>query len=117
MFSALADLYEVGTKMRCQEIIGPFIVDFTIPSKMLALEIDGPSHRYHYEQDIRKDRYLADLGFIVLRVENKDVKKHVTSIKRLVQGYRTKSGWKTSYTLALEKGKRDVEYPGQLSFL
>src|SRR4030042_5500804 len=117
MFAALAKMYEVGAKMKCQEIIGPYIVDFTLPPKMLALEIDGPSHRYRCGQDYRKNWYLANLGFTVLRVKNRDIRKHVSSVKSLVQKYRVVCNWKERYWYALKKAREEIEHPGQLSLL
>ena len=114
MFAVLATMYEVGVKMRCQEIIGPYIMDFTIPPKMLVVEIDDPSHKYQEEYDSNRDSYLADLGFTVLHISHREVKKQLTKVKRMIQGYRTVSKWKLRYAYAVSKSREFLKNPGQM---
>src|SRR4030042_823020 len=42
-------------------------IDFAHPSKKIAIEIDGSSHRGREESDMRKDKRLSDRGWIILR--------------------------------------------------
>jgi very-short-patch-repair endonuclease len=62
-----------GCKFRRQHSIGNYIVDFCCPQKMLIIELDGNIHGEHLQiaKDELRDNYLKNLGFRVLRFENK----------------------------------------------
>jgi very-short-patch-repair endonuclease len=64
-----------GHKFRRQHSIGKYIVDFCCPKQMLIIELDGNIHGEYIqiEKDELRDNYLKDLGFTVLRFENKFV--------------------------------------------
>jgi very-short-patch-repair endonuclease len=64
-----------GRKFRRQYSIGRYIVDFCCPSEKLIIELDGNPHgEYHrIQQDENRDKYLENLGFTVLRFENRFV--------------------------------------------
>lgn len=56
-----------------QHIVGRVIVDLALPYRNLLVEVDGSSHREKAERDGRRDLWLRNLGFRVLRVSNGDV--------------------------------------------
>jgi very-short-patch-repair endonuclease len=62
-----------GHKFRRQHSIGNYIVDFCCPQKMLIIELDGNIHGENQQilKDEFRDNYLKNLGFTVLRFENK----------------------------------------------
>jgi len=64
-----------GRKFRRQYSIGSYIVDFCCPSEKLIIELDGDPHGDYHQinKDEIRDNYLAGLGFIVLRFENRFV--------------------------------------------
>lgn len=64
-----------GRKFRRQHSIGNYIVDFYCPSEKLIIELDGAFHGEYnnINEDVKRDEYLADLGFKVLRFENRFV--------------------------------------------
>ena len=64
-----------GKKFRRQHSLGNYIVDFYCSSDKLIIELDGDPHgEYHQiNKDEIRDNYLASLGFIVLRFENRFV--------------------------------------------
>jgi very-short-patch-repair endonuclease len=64
-----------GASFRRQAPIGPFIVDFVCHDARLIVEIDGAQHfeADHEKRDARRDEYLRDLGYRVLRFNNHDV--------------------------------------------
>lgn len=70
-FSSRLD--KAGIKHLCQVVIEPFIVDFLIPSKRLIIEVDGKFHEQTKERDERRDKYLRNLGFKVIRIKSKDI--------------------------------------------
>jgi very-short-patch-repair endonuclease len=66
-----------GRKFRRQHSIGNYIVDFYCPEEMLIIELDGDAHG-EYNQIVKdecRDNYLNNLGFIIIRFENKLVFK------------------------------------------
>ncbi len=64
-----------GRKFRRQQSIGNYIVDFYCPSEKLIIELDGDPHgdSKQIQKDITRDKHLEDLGFTVLRFENRFV--------------------------------------------
>lgn len=73
-----------GRKFRRQHSIENYIVDFYCPSEKLNVELGGAVHldfavqNYDYERDNR----LKDLGFKVLRFENREVFENLESVLR-----------------------------------
>jgi very-short-patch-repair endonuclease len=65
----------LGHRFRRQEPIGPYIVDFVCFDRMLVIEADGSQHE-HSDHDMMRDAYLRQLGFCVLRFENKDIARY-----------------------------------------
>ena len=63
-----------------QRIIGDYIVDFYCPSIGLVIEIDGSSHLFKYEDDIKREEYLVSLGLKVLRFDDLDVKQNMEGV-------------------------------------
>lgn len=53
-----------------QVAIGFYIADFVFPSKMLIIEVDGPSHDGRQGYDLRRDGFLNRAGFTVWHVTN-----------------------------------------------
>ncbi len=64
-----------GRKFRRQYSIDKYIVDFCCPSEKLIVELDGDVHgdKIRIQNVTIRDHYLQDLGFIVLRFENRFV--------------------------------------------
>ena len=64
-----------GRKFRRQYSIGSYITDFCCPSEKLIIELDGAPHgEYHkIQEDENRDKYIENLGFTVLRFENRFV--------------------------------------------
>ena len=71
-----------GIKARRQKVMGPYVVDFFIPTAKLVIELDGSQH---YEgkgpvRDEERDRFLRDNGMTVLRYSNADVKHNFAGV-------------------------------------
>ena len=62
-----------GRKFRRQHSIGYFIVDFYCASEKLIIELDGAIHLDFAQQnyDLERTQKLEDLGFQIIRFENK----------------------------------------------
>ena len=59
-----------GLKLRRQQGIGPFILDFYCPEHRLGIELDGESHRHKYDYDEQRTVYLRQQGIRIVRFSN-----------------------------------------------
>ena len=73
---------EQGFHFRRQVPFEPFIVDFAEKSAKLVIEVDGSQHSEspHVQKDRKRDDYLADLGYRVLRFWNIDVDTNMDGV-------------------------------------
>ena len=71
-----------GKKFRRQHSIDQYIVDFYCAEEGLIVELDGNVHMNPSaeEYDRKRTKYLEDLGFKVLRFENKMVFENLPSV-------------------------------------
>jgi very-short-patch-repair endonuclease len=78
----LRELKQAGFRFRQQAPIDHFIVDFACLSKRLIIEVDGGAHSTDHEiaSDARRERYLRDQGFRILRVWNSDVRQNIHGV-------------------------------------
>ncbi len=60
-----------GYKFRRQAVIGNYVADFLCAQKALVIEVDGETH--DQARDVKRDAWLAEHGYHVLRVTNDDV--------------------------------------------
>jgi very-short-patch-repair endonuclease len=72
MWGLLRDRRLGGVKFRRQVPIGPFVADFASIAHRLVVELDGGQHA-NSATDARRDAFLADAGWRVLRFWNNDV--------------------------------------------
>ena len=78
LWSLLKNKQLEGRKFRRQQSIGKYIVDFYCSQEKLIVELDGNIHGDYYmiEKDTIRDQYLENLGFTILRFENRFVFQH-----------------------------------------
>ena len=79
LWRELRQLKQVGCRFRQQVPIDHFIVDFACLSRRLIVEVDGGTHSTDREvaREARRERYLKDQGFRILRVWNADVRENM----------------------------------------
>ena len=67
-----------------QKVIGPYIVDFYIAERRIAIELDGRQHTTpeHRAKDEVRDCALKELGITVLRYRNEDIRKAFEGVLR-----------------------------------
>ena len=63
-----------------QKIIGNYIVDFYCAEKGVVIEVDGSSHNNKQNEDAKRDAYLRNLGFVVIRLLVKDVLRNMEGV-------------------------------------
>ena len=71
---------KLGVSFTRQKPIGNYIADFYCDEKKLVIEIDGWTHDYKYEYDIKRDDYMKSLGIHVLRISDIDVKRDLSNV-------------------------------------
>ncbi len=62
-----------GHKFRRQQPIGPYIVDFACLPRKLIVELDGGQHAKQEAYDEKRDTFLQDKGYRILRFWNNEV--------------------------------------------
>ncbi|TAH37992.1 MAG: DUF559 domain-containing protein [Alphaproteobacteria bacterium] len=71
-----------GLKFRRQQPIHKYVADFYCADRKLVVELDGVSHNFLsiYENDVKKEKALFDLGFTVVRFADEDVKNNIEGV-------------------------------------
>ena len=71
-----------GRRFTRQHSIGSYIVDFYCAKEKLIIELDGEVHNNPLaaEKDNTRTNYLKELGFTVVRFENKMVFENLSSV-------------------------------------
>ena len=70
-----------------QRIIGNYIVDFYVKTLGLVIEIDGLSHEFKKEYDVRREKYLHSLGLQVFKISDFDVKNSISLVMKDLEGF------------------------------
>ena len=75
-------LKTLNLTVKRQHIIGPYIVDFYIPSANLIIELDGSQH---YEEDAaaadrERDAFLSGNSLRILRYSNLDINQRFRNV-------------------------------------
>ena len=63
-----------------QIIIGNYIVDFACPCMGVIIEIDGISHDFKANYDLKRDEFLKSVGFDVIHISDADVKRNLSAV-------------------------------------
>ena len=69
-----------GFKFRRQQPIGKYIVDFACMQAKLVIELDGGGHAEQESYDRKRDNFIRNAGYRVLRFWNHDVWQDVFSV-------------------------------------
>lgn len=83
-----------GRRFTKQHSIGNYIVDFYCASEKLIIELDGEGHNNPNtkENDEKRTKFLEDLGYQVVRFENKMVFENLSSVfKEISDNFITKN--------------------------
>jgi len=78
-----------GKRFTRQHSIKNYIVDFYCASEKLIIELDGEVHNNYAvaEYDAKRTKDLEELGFRVLRFENKMVFENLSSVFMEIESY------------------------------
>jgi very-short-patch-repair endonuclease len=72
-----------GALFRRQYPLGPYIVDFVCFERRVIVEVDGGHHASstHMAHDPRRDDWLRERGFAVVRFSDRDVLTALSSVE------------------------------------
>lgn len=70
----------LGLDFDRQKIIDNYIVDFFCRNLGLIIEIDGSSHDFKEDYDIKRSSYLKGLGLTAIHILDLDVKKNLDGV-------------------------------------
>jgi len=82
LWDLIRDKRMMGAKFRRQHPFGPFILDFFCQEKLLALELDGITHRGDEarQYDAERDAWIARHGVHTVRIANDAVLSNPTGV-------------------------------------
>lgn len=83
LWDILRERQLAGFKFRRQQPIGSYIVDFICLEARLILEVDGGQHGD--EGDQRRDAWLREQGFAVMRFWNHDVLSNIDGVYQTIE--------------------------------
>ncbi len=63
-----------------QKPIDNYIVDFFCRELLLAIEVDGSSHDFNYEEDLSRQERIERFGITVVRFEDIRVKRDMNGV-------------------------------------
>jgi very-short-patch-repair endonuclease len=94
-----------GIKFRRQHPIGPYVTDFACLRAKLVVEVDGETHSTEAERmhDARRRAFMAQFGWIEIRVGNNDVYKNIDGVIEAI--WREVSTRLTPYSEHTARGK------------
>ena len=74
-----------GCKFRRQQLIGSYIVDFVCFDRKLVIELDGGQYAVRKERDIKRDNWMKDKGFEVMRFWNNEVLQNLEGVLETIR--------------------------------
>ena len=74
-----------GFKFRRQQPIGRYIVDFVSFEKRLVIELDGGQHAIAKEEDKKRDRWLNQEGYVLLRFWDNEVFENLEGVLETIR--------------------------------
>ena len=74
-----------GFKFRRQQLTGRYIVDFVNFKRKIVIEIDGGQHAIESARDRKRDNWLREEGFEVLRFWDNDVLKNIEGVLEVIR--------------------------------
>ena len=74
-----------GLRFRRQHPVGPFVLDFACPERLLAVELDGSVHLVQQERDAARTATLEAYGWNVIRFANELVFSDLTTVLSTIE--------------------------------
>lgn len=83
LWRALREL-SLPFKVRRQHPVGRYVVDFAIPTRKLAIEVDGGQHAANAETDALRTTEIRQRGYRVVRFWNHEVLNNLEGVLRII---------------------------------
>jgi very-short-patch-repair endonuclease len=80
LWKHLSGRQRCGFDFHRQKPVDRYILDFFSPRLMLAVEIDGETHRFKEEEDDFRQKRMEALGISFLRFGDVEVKRNVAGV-------------------------------------
>jgi very-short-patch-repair endonuclease len=80
LWRALSNRKLNGHKFSRQMPIGPYFADFLCRDLNVVVEVDGQAHENRQAYDQKRDSFMADQGFLVLRFTAQDVTQNLDGV-------------------------------------
>ena len=77
----------LGCDFHRQKTVGQYILDFFCRELMLAVEIDGGSHKLKGQDDKTRQRRLEALGIRFLRFKEMDVRQNLDGVLQAIDDW------------------------------
>jgi very-short-patch-repair endonuclease len=74
---------QLGARFRRQHALGSYVLDFACVAQRLAVELDGGQHNGSM-RDAKRDAWLIDQGWRVLRFWNNDVMNNMDGVLTVI---------------------------------
>ena len=86
LWNKLRSLKQFGHHFRRQAPVGDYIVDFACFQQRLMIEVDGGQHGLptHIRRDAKRDAFLVEQGFRVLRFWNSDIDRNLEGVTETI---------------------------------
>ena len=84
LWSLLRSNQLCGLAFRRQHPIGPYYADFACISQQAVVELDGDYHDHIQEGDLRRQQFLVDHGWKVIRFANEEVLRDAEAVIRSI---------------------------------
>ena len=85
LWNELKNKQRLGYDFDRQKPIDAFIIDFYCKELQLAIEIDGDSHNYSFDEDRKRQFVLERLGVRFLQFDDREVKKELNNVVRTIE--------------------------------
>ena len=74
-------------KFNRQKPLSNYIVDFYCKKLNLVIEVDGYSHEFKSEKDLKRDDDLNKMGLSVLRFTEQECRKGMLNVVRAIESW------------------------------
>ncbi len=74
-----------GFQFNRQYIIDNCIVDFICRELKLIIEIDGYSHNFKYDEDLKRDSNMRNLGYSIMRFTEQQVRYDLDNVAEAIE--------------------------------
>jgi len=75
----------LGYQFLRQKPLDKYIVDFFCYELMLAIEVDGVTHDYKYEYDVKRQKRLESLGIRFIRIHDIEIMQNIDGVIQMIE--------------------------------